>query len=360
MFGLHHRGGLNQDTAVVGDRFRADLSRSETDCDHVGDLSRVLQRHLHPGSCCGCVSGSDCAVPALGWPTRGADASVENGESRTPKMQALGRDSMLTTGKTVYLGSCPACRGGDGKSKLDLRAPELTANEWSHAVPPSAAFDWLAAGWSDLIDNPVPSLIYGFLVFLVALGVIAGFVAFGGYYVLVPVLAGFMIVGPLLAVGLYEKSRRLAMGDRVGLPQMIFVKPALGGQVLFTGVLLSLLILVLRPLPGFDLIAPMLFTTRIGWALVLVGGAVGILFAAFSFAISVFGLPIQLDRRVDALTAMGASMALVWNNLPVMLVWGGVVLGLLMLSLATGLLGLIVLFPLLGHGTWYAYRAIAS
>ena len=62
-----------------------------------------------------------------------------------------------------------------------------------------------------------------------------------------------------------------------------------------------------------------------------------------------------LDERVDALTAMGTSMALVWNNLPVMLAWGAIVLALFLLSLATGLLGLIVVFPLLGHGTWHAY-----
>ena len=65
-----------------------------------------------------------------------------------------------------------------------------------------------------------------------------------------------------------------------------------------------------------------------------------------------------LDERIDALTAMGTSMALVWNNLPVMLAWGAIVLALFLVSLATGLLGLIVVFPLLGHGTWHAYRAM--
>ena len=66
-----------------------------------------------------------------------------------------------------------------------------------------------------------------------------------------------------------------------------------------------------------------------------------------------------LDERRDALTAMGTSMALFWNNLPVMLTWGAIVLGLFLVSLATGLVGLIVVFPLLGHGTWHAYRAIS-
>ena len=101
-----------------------------------------------------------------------------------------------------------------------------------------------------------------------------------------------------------------------------------------------------------------LFTTPTGWALLIVGTAVGALFAAFSFAISVFSVPMLLEKRIDALTAMGTSMALVWNNLPVMLTWGAIVLALFVLSLATGLLGLIVVFPLLGHGTWHAYRAI--
>jgi uncharacterized membrane protein len=66
----------------------------------------------------------------------------------------------------------------------------------------------------------------------------------------------------------------------------------------------------------------------------------------------------MLDRRVDALTAMGTSWALVWNNLSTMLVWGIVVLALFLLSVATGFVGLIIVFPWLGHATWHAYRAV--
>lgn len=247
-------------------------------------------------------------------------------------------------------------------------------NKWSRSLPASAAFDWLRAGWRDIVDNPVPSLSYGLLVFLISLAVVACFVSFGWDYILFPALAGFMVVGPLFAIGLYEKSRRHALGERIGLGRMLFVKPASGGQVLFTGVLLCLLMLLwmraavliyalffgLRPFPGLDHIVGMLFTTPVGLAMLFVGSAVGGLFAAFSFAISVFAIPMQLDKRVDALTAMGSSTALVWNNLPVMLTWGAIVLSLFLFSMATGLLGLIVVFPLLGHGTWYAYHAIAA
>ena len=65
-----------------------------------------------------------------------------------------------------------------------------------------------------------------------------------------------------------------------------------------------------------------------------------------------------LHEDVDALTAMGSSMALVWNNLRVLLIWAMIVLALFLLSLATGMLGLIVIYPLLGHATWHAYRAV--
>ena len=94
--------------------------------------------------------------------------------------------------------------------------------------------------------------------------------------------------------------------------------------------------------------------------MLLVGSAVGGLFAAFSFAISAFSIPMLLNERVDALTAMGTSTALVWNNLPVMLTWAGIVVGLFLISLAIGLVGLIIVFPILGHGTWHAYRAIRT
>jgi uncharacterized membrane protein len=65
-----------------------------------------------------------------------------------------------------------------------------------------------------------------------------------------------------------------------------------------------------------------------------------------------------LDEDVDALTAMGSSMALVWNNLQVLLIWAAIVLVLFLASLATAMLGLVVIYPLLGHATWHAYRAV--
>jgi uncharacterized membrane protein len=252
--------------------------------------------------------------------------------------------------------------------------PAPREKKWTRHVAPSAAFTWLTLGWRDMTVQPLASLSYGGLVFLVSIAIVVGLFAFGWDYILFPAFAGFMVVGPILAVGLYEKSRRIAAGQPVSLKDMILVKPESGGQILFTGVLLCLLMLVwmraaviiyalffgLLPFPGLAHIVPTLFATSTGWAMLLVGSAVGGLFAAFSFAISALSVPMLLSERVDALTAMGTSTALVWNNLPVMLTWGAIVLVAFLISLATGLIALIVVFPVLGHGTWHAYRAMRA
>jgi uncharacterized membrane protein len=250
--------------------------------------------------------------------------------------------------------------------------PLLRDTSLDRHLPPAAAVAWLRAGANDLRVQPAPSLVYGFLVFLVSVAVVVGLFVLGWDYILFPALAGFMVVGPILAVGLYEKSRCIAAGEPVTLGRMIFVRAASGGQILFVGVLLCGLMLLwmraaviiyalffgVRPFPGLDHVAGMLFTTLAGWSMLIVGSFIGAVFAAFAFAISVLSIPMLLNEPLDALTAMGMSIARVWNNLPVMLAWGAIVLGLSLAGLSIGMLGLIVVFPMLGHATWHVYKAI--
>jgi uncharacterized membrane protein len=248
---------------------------------------------------------------------------------------------------------------------------EETRNvKWKRDLSYGAAFRWLGLGWRDLWTNPVPSLIYGVAVFAASLVFIVYMIDSGRDYFLFPALAGFMIVGPIVAAGLYLKSRSLEKGERVTLISMLAVQPLAGAQVFFTGMVLTMLMLLwmraavilyalffgVRPFPGLDRVTEMLLTAPTGWAMLIVGGIVGALFAGFAFAISVFSIPMLLDRRLDAFTAMAVSTAMVWNNLKPMLMWGALVLALFLVSVATGLIGLIVIFPWLGHATWHAYR----
>ena len=87
-------------------------------------------------------------------------------------------------------------------------------------------------------------------------------------------------------------------------------------------VLIYALFFGIRPFPGLDHVVSIIFTTPVGLAMLVVGSLVGGLFAAFGFAISVFSIPMLLDQRTDALTAMATSMAMVWNNLVPTIVWG--------------------------------------
>ncbi len=235
------------------------------------------------------------------------------------------------------------------------------------------AYDWLRAGWQDFIGEEMgASVIYGVFVFFISSLLIGGLFWIGADYAFFPALGAFLVVGPALAMGLYEKSRRLMNGEPVGLDNMIFVRTKSPYQVLYVGLILLLLCLLwmraavlvyalffgFHQFPAFTALLGSLFLTPSGWGLLIVGSLFGALFAALGFAISALSVPMLLNERTDAFTAMGASMTLIWNNLPVMLTWGGIVLVLFIVCLLSGLLGLIVVFPVLGHATWHAYVAI--
>ena len=255
-----------------------------------------------------------------------------------------------------------------------LVPPLPRAVNYNCNVPREKAFKWLTAGWNDMQMQPSLSLAYGGFAFLTSWLVIWCLFYFGWGSVLFPALAAFLVVGPVLAVGLYEKSRRIALGLPLSLRAMIFVPARSSGQILFIGVVLALLMMVwmraafiiyalffgMRSFPGIDHVPAMLFTTTTGWVMLVTGVVAGGLFAGFAFAISALSIPMVLDKNLDAFTAMGTSFALVWNNLPVMFTWGTIITGLFLLCLVTGFVGLIVVFPLLGHATWHAYRNLPA
>lgn len=255
-----------------------------------------------------------------------------------------------------------------------LRSPDRPASPYARHLPASSALDWLRSGWRDVRQAPWSSLTYGLFLTLLSYAVLWALYASHLLYLALPAISGFLIVGPFLAIGLYEKSRRQARGERVGFSEMLVFRSASGGQLAYAGLLLGLLILFwlraadllyalffgLKPFPGAaDALSNALTTPR-GWALIVTGTLVGGLFAAFAFAVSVFSIPMLVSRNTDALTAMGLSFIMTVQNLRPMLVWSFLVALGLVLSVATGLIGLIVIFPVLGHGTWHAYCAVAG
>lgn len=255
----------------------------------------------------------------------------------------------------------------------DLEPPVTRALRLNRQLRTDEAYVWLRAGWDDFTREELgASIIYGAFVFFISSLLIGGLFWVGADYAFFPALGAFLVVGPALALGLYEKSRRMMNKEPVNLDSMIFVRTKSPYQVFFIGLILLLLCLLwmraavlvyalffgFHQFPGFAPLLVSLFLTPSGWGLLIIGSLFGGLFAALGFAVSALSVPMLLNERTDAFSAMGASITLIWNNLPVMFTWGGIVLSIFIACLLTGMLGLIVAFPVLGHATWHAYVAI--
>ena len=233
-----------------------------------------------------------------------------------------------------------------------------------------APWRWLAAGWRDLLKAPGISISYGLAFAAVSAGIVYGLVAVDMMYLLLPLAAGFMLVGPMLAVGLYETSRVLEEGGYPTLFQAALVKTASPTQLAYMGALLTIMVLIwvraatliyalffgLRAYPGLQESVDLLFFTADGLAMLAVGSVIGGAIAAVVFAISAFSVPMLMVKDVDIVTAMAASVRAVLRNPGACFVWGWLITMLTAVGIVTFFVGLIVIFPLIGHATWHAYR----
>jgi uncharacterized membrane protein len=223
---------------------------------------------------------------------------------------------------------------------------------------PGALRRWFAAGWADLAAAPGPSLFYGTALAIMGL-LLTRF--FGGA-IGIALTTGFLLVGPFLAIGLYELSRQRERGEPQRLaPSLVAWRanfPSIGfyalGLTLLLAVWIRVSVVVVAlsfPEGRIDWSAPDTWVFAAAYA--AAGGAL----ALFVFATSSLSLPLLLDRRdLDTISAAIVSFNALRANFATMLAWAACIVVLTAVGFATLHAGLAVVLPLIGHMTWHAYR----
>ncbi len=239
-----------------------------------------------------------------------------------------------------------------------------------HHVPLTRPFIWLAAGWDGLTHSPLPSLAYGVIVAFLGALILA--------YQQNPVYVGiaitaFLVVGPVVTAGVCELSRCRDHGEPCDFQHSLEVVTRNRERLLNFASMLALVAIAglvfasLFLLGSGEAVAPSIETTVWGDVLARMSSLQMATYAltflgvcAVVFALSVVTVPMIIDRHVQPSVAMRTSLKAFFRELPAMLLWAVVILALVAFGFGTQMWGMILVVPLLGHATWYAYRDIVE
>ena len=247
----------------------------------------------------------------------------------------------------------------------EVPARTLVELQWS------APFHWLMLAWRDLVAYPGIAAFYGAAFCVMAVALQQVFEQQPEYTM--SMACGCLLLGPFLAMGLYEVSRRRELALPVSLRASALCwhanRKSMG--------LLLLVLMVLELLWGRAslVVVAVCFNTGMpstvgviaaifspdNWDFVLIYTLVGGAFAALVYSLTVVAIPMILDRDTDAISACITSMAVVMANAGVMMLWGALIVVLVTVSLWLPVhAGLLLAGPMLGHASWHAYRATVA
>ena len=233
----------------------------------------------------------------------------------------------------------------------------------------------LRDGYQDFLDKRGDLVFVGLLYPLI--GICVALAANGGSVLplLFPMLAGLSLLGPLVSTGFYQLAKRREAGlesswwhffDVFNSPSReaiilvgIMLMAIFGAWLVAAGITYSVFFGT-KPPATIGVLLTQAFTTPQGWAMIIIGNAIGAVFAVIVLATSVVSLPMLIDKRIDAATAVRTSLKAFGQNRAILLRWGLRVGVLLVLGAIPILLGLAFVLPTLGYATWHLYTRLVD
>ena len=233
----------------------------------------------------------------------------------------------------------------------------------------------LRLGLSDFFRAPQFGLFFGGIYWLGGLLILASLTVIDMPWMIIPVAIGFPLIGPFVAVGLYEVSRRLYDGQPLvwsdillvvvrqrerQLSWMAFVVLFIFWMWIYQVRLLLALFLGFKSFSTIPKFVEVITSTPEGLAFLAVGTIIGGILALLLFSATVISMPLLLERELDFITAIITSFKTVIANPVPMIAWGLVVAGLAILSMLPAFFGILIVLPVLGHATWHLYKSAIS
>jgi uncharacterized membrane protein len=242
------------------------------------------------------------------------------------------------------------------------------------SITASDVVDALGEGLRDFQARPLYGLIVGAIYAAGGILIVLSVTALGMAYLAYPLAAGFALIGPFVAIGLYEVSREREAGLPTTVPgiwRTIRSRSEIGWMAfvsLFVFIiwmyqvrlLLALFLGLHVSFASFREFLDVLLTTTDGITFLIVGNVIGAVLSVILFSLTVVSFPLLLEREVDFVTAMITSVRSVVTNPVPMIGWAAVIVVLLIVSVLPCFLGLLVTLPVLGHTTWHLYRRLVA
>ena len=241
------------------------------------------------------------------------------------------------------------------------------------AVGFGAPFRWLAGGLGDIGRAPLPALAYGLIVAVLSFGLCWAIYTTNAAFWALALSSGFVLVAPMLAMGIYECGRLIESGQRPSLRRMLLVTGAVRQDMAYLGAALTVIYalwgqaaLIVYGLSTYeahrtwdDFLAFAIGSSD-GHNMLLAGALVGGVIAFLTYCLVVVSAPMLLDRRASVFAAVATSFRAVNASFLPLLLWAAIIAFLIAAAAATGFLALVVIFPWLGFASWRAYRMLVE